>query len=53
MIGNTSIAANAMATVVALKTTVRPAVRTVRTTASVVVWPPASSSRKRETMNRL
>jgi hypothetical protein len=53
VIGNTSIAARAMATVAALNTTVRPAVRTVRLTASEVLRPAASSSRKRDTTNRL
>ena len=41
------------ATVRALKATVRPAVRTVRTTAGRGSWPARSSSRNRETTNRL
>ncbi len=41
----------AAATVTALNTTVRPAVRIVRRSASAVSAPVASSSRKRETTN--
>lgn len=56
------MAASETATVAALKTTVRPAVSTVRTTASSVspgpgvppwLLPRRSSSRNRETTNRL
>jgi hypothetical protein len=52
-IGNTSKAANDTATVMALNTTVRPAVRTVRPTASWGSKPARSSSRNRDTTNRL
>ena len=43
----------ATATVTALNATVRPAVRIVTVTASATSRPAATSSRKRETMNRL
>lgn len=49
--GKTSSERSAAATVSALKSTVRPAVRMVRATAARGSRPPASSSRKRETMN--
>ncbi len=51
--GNTSMAASEAATVAALNTTVRPAVLTVRTTAGPGSRPLRSSSRNRETTNRL
>ncbi len=51
--GNTSREARAAATVSALNTTVRPAVRTVAPTASRDPRPRAISSRKRDTSSRL
>ncbi len=51
--GKTVRHAIAAATVTALKTTVRPAVRIVRRTASGTSAPRPSSSRKRDTHNRL
>ena len=50
--GNTSVASSEAA-VRALNATVRPAVRTVRTTAARGSWPARSSSRNRDTTNRL
>ena len=51
--GNSHSAVSDTATVKALPATVRPAVATVRTTASWGSRPLCSSSRNRETMNRL
>ena len=51
--GKTIIAASEMATVAALNATVRPAVATLRTTASWGRSPPRISSRNRDRMNRL
>ena len=51
-IGNTSSAMSEAATVPAEKATVRPAVRTVRTTAGNGSWPCAISSRNRLTTKR-
>ncbi len=51
--GNSSSASSEIITVAALNATVRPAVCIVRPTATFVDAPSASSSRYRDTMNRL
>ena len=51
--GNTSNAAREMTTVSALNSTVRPAVSTLRTSAASASLPRRSSSRNRDTTNKL